>query len=50
MEPQDQIVYERILAVLHTQLDEATFAAAWAEGRTLTLEQAIELALSDSTE
>ena len=30
----------------YTQLDGAVFAAAWAEGRAMTLEQAIEYALA----
>ncbi|MCE7987441.1 MAG: LuxR family transcriptional regulator [Caldilinea sp. CFX5] len=34
------------LAALHTQLDEAAFVAAWAEGRKLTAEQAVEYALA----
>jgi hypothetical protein len=33
------------LAALHTQLDEAAFAAAWEQGRTLTLDEAVALAL-----
>ena len=32
---------------LQSQLDEATFAAAWAAGRALTLEQAIADALGE---
>jgi len=39
--------YESNLASLRAQLDESTFEAAWAEGAALTLEQAVELALSD---
>jgi hypothetical protein len=34
-------------AALRAQLDEAAFNAAWAEGRTMTLEQAIEYALGE---
>ncbi len=34
------------IPVLRTRLGEATFAAAWAEGRAMTLEQAMTLALS----
>jgi hypothetical protein len=30
---------------VRAQLDEATFAAAWAKGRTMTLEQAEDYAL-----
>jgi non-specific serine/threonine protein kinase len=41
----DQMEYDRIIARVRAQLDEATFNAAWAEGRAMTLEQAIEYAL-----
>ncbi|HEU5099031.1 MAG TPA: LuxR C-terminal-related transcriptional regulator, partial [Roseiflexaceae bacterium] len=37
--------YERDIATVHAQLDEASFAAAWAAGRALPLEQAIAEAL-----
>jgi predicted ATPase len=37
------------LAALHTQLDEAAFAAAWEQGRTLTLDEAVALALDSQT-
>jgi len=43
----DRIEYDRYVAAVRAQLDEAVFAAAWAEGRALTLEQAIEYALSE---
>jgi ATP/maltotriose-dependent transcriptional regulator MalT len=33
--------YERAVAAARTQLDEQLFAAAWAEGRSMTLEQAL---------
>jgi tetratricopeptide (TPR) repeat protein len=42
----DQPEYERQLALVHAQLDETTFAKAWAEGQTMALERAIEYALS----
>ena len=38
--------YERQVATVRAQLDEATFAAAWAAGRALPLEQAIAEALA----
>jgi tetratricopeptide (TPR) repeat protein len=44
--PVARATYERAGEVARGQLDEATFAAAWAEGRALTLEQAIAEALS----
>jgi non-specific serine/threonine protein kinase len=43
----DRVEYDRYVAAVRAQLDEAAFAAAWAEGRELTLEQAIEYALSE---
>jgi ATP/maltotriose-dependent transcriptional regulator MalT len=36
---------ERMVAAARSQLDEATWAAAWAAGRAMTLEQAIAYAL-----
>jgi predicted ATPase len=42
----DQIEYDRHVAVTRAKLDEATFAAAWAEGRAMTLEQAMDYALA----
>jgi predicted ATPase len=44
--PWDQREMRRSLAALHAQLDEATLHAAWAEGRTLTYQQAMEYALA----
>jgi tetratricopeptide (TPR) repeat protein len=38
--------YERILSIAHAQLDDPKFAAAWAEGQMMTLDEAVELALS----
>ncbi len=45
--PTDHDQYTRNVAALLTQLDEVAFKAAWAAGRALTMEQAIELAMSD---
>jgi predicted ATPase/DNA-binding SARP family transcriptional activator len=42
----EQDRFERDLAYTRTQLDEATFATAWAAGAALTLEQAIAEALN----
>jgi hypothetical protein len=39
--------HERGIAALRAQLDEATLAVAWAEGRAMTLDQTIEYALSE---
>ncbi len=43
----DVTSYGRSVAAARAQLDEATFTKAWAEGRALTMKQAIELAMSD---
>jgi tetratricopeptide (TPR) repeat protein len=44
----DQAERDRYLALAHEQLDEAAFAAAWAEGRAMTMEQAVAYALEKS--
>jgi tetratricopeptide (TPR) repeat protein len=41
----DRVVQDRLAVTIRAQLDEATFAAAWAAGRVLKLEQAIAEAL-----
>ena len=43
----DQAECERLTKLLRTQLDEDAFAANWAEGRAMTMEQAITYALED---
>lgn len=45
MEPQDRMVYERAVASVRAQLSEEGFEKAWAEGRAMSMEQAIEYAL-----
>jgi non-specific serine/threonine protein kinase len=40
--------YEQFVAMTRAQLDEPAFNAAWAEGRAMTLEQALAYALSDA--
>ncbi len=45
LERKEEIEYERGMAAVHAQLDDMTFRAAWAEGRAMTLEQAIAYAL-----
>jgi hypothetical protein len=37
--------YERNIAALHAQLDNATFEACWNEGRAFSLEKAVAYAL-----
>jgi tetratricopeptide (TPR) repeat protein len=45
--PSERTDYDRDVASSRAQLDAATFAAAWAQGRALPLEQAIADALDD---
>jgi hypothetical protein len=40
--------YAHTVAAVRAQLDEATFAAAWAEGQAMTLEQAVAEALGEA--
>ncbi|HEU5100917.1 MAG TPA: hypothetical protein VFU22_17935, partial [Roseiflexaceae bacterium] len=47
--PFNHPAFEHNLATVRAQLDEATFAAAWAEGCEMMLEQAIAYALEDTT-
>jgi predicted ATPase/transcriptional regulator with XRE-family HTH domain len=46
-QPIERAAYERSVASVRAQLDQETFAAAWAMGRALTLHQAIADALSE---
>ena len=48
--PLDQQACNRNVAMIRSQLDEATFHAMWTEGRTMTLETAIDFALLDAKE
>ena len=47
MPPSERADYDRDVASARAQLDEATFATAWTEGRAMTLEQAIGIALDE---
>jgi hypothetical protein len=40
--------HDRAVAAMRAALDEAAFAAAWAEGRALPVDEAIALALVDT--
>ena len=40
--------YERTLKLLRTQVNEATFAAYWAEGRAMNVKQAVQYALGEN--
>ena len=44
--PAERPDYERTVAAARAQLDEATFAAAWAEGQAMTVDEAIAEALN----
>jgi ATP/maltotriose-dependent transcriptional regulator MalT len=46
----DRPDYDRNLTELRTQLGESAFEAAWAEGKLLTREQAIKMALRDEAD
>jgi hypothetical protein len=46
MQPTEQVEYEQEVADLRKGMDEKVFISIWAEGRTMTMEQAIDLALS----
>ena len=50
IEPTDRPDYDHAVAVARTALSEAAFAAAWGEGRALSVEQAIGLALELASE
>ena len=43
--PSEQALFQRAIAVVRTQLDESSFAAAWEEGVQMTLDQAVTYAL-----
>jgi hypothetical protein len=46
-QPQDQAEYDHDLAAARQAVDQAGFSAAWAEGRAMTLEQAMACALAE---
>ena len=45
MDIKDRVEYDRDVMVIHSQLDEATFNAAWQVGQKMTLDEAFDLAL-----
>ena len=45
--PSQQTFYDALLKSMRAELDESLFTTVWAEGRRLTLQQAIEFALKD---
>jgi hypothetical protein len=48
LDPSDQKEFDYYVAAIRGQLDDAKFEKAWAEGRAMTLEQAIEFALKET--
>ena len=46
--PTEQFAYDFIVATIHALLDDAAWEAAYAEGRTMTLDQAIAYALEET--
>jgi hypothetical protein len=48
LEPHDQAEWEADIAAIRAQIGEEVFAAAWAEGRAMALDQAIAVALEGS--
>ena len=48
--PGERAACERLVAALRHRLGESTWAAAWDEGWTMTLEQAIAYALEETTD
>ena len=44
--PAGQVTYDHVVTMARTRLDEATFAAAWAQGQTMTVEQAVACGLA----
>ena len=47
MDAENRAIDDQYVARTHTQIDDSTFAAAWAAGRKLSLEQAITYALEE---
>ena len=45
MTPQERMEYDREITDLRTNMDEKAFSSHWADGRAMTMEQAIEFAL-----
>jgi non-specific serine/threonine protein kinase len=43
---QDRSVHEQVVEVVRSQLDEATFSSAWAKGAAMSMDEAVEYALS----
>ena len=50
LSPAERMVYERDLGRLKAEIDPDAFAAAWAEGRAMTVEQSIAYALENAAD
>jgi hypothetical protein len=50
MQPADRARQERCIAAVRTALAEGEFVAAWAEGRAMSLPQAVQYALEESAD
>jgi tetratricopeptide (TPR) repeat protein len=50
MPPAERAEYDQVLAVAEGELSETIFAAAWAEGQAMTMEQAVTAVLKDATD
>ncbi len=48
IDPSDRVEFDHAVSTARMRMGEQAFDAAWAEGRGLTTEQAIGLALGDS--
>jgi len=48
LRPRDRLRYEQGLSLARAQLGEEVFEKAWAEGRAMSMEEAIEYALEES--
>jgi hypothetical protein len=48
--PQEQIEYDRELTGLRAGMDERTFDLLWAEGLSMTMDQAVEFAMGEVNE
>jgi hypothetical protein len=46
LSPFERDMHKRALTAAHAQMDESTCAEAWAAGQTMTLDEAVELALT----
>jgi hypothetical protein len=48
--PQEQIEYDRELEGLRAGMDDKTFDLLWAEGQSMTMDQAVDFAMSELNE